>query len=119
MRSGAAAVVRDLRLGRVMLLLAMFAGWPAAFSQQQQEAAGAALEREFQAAMAAQDRGDVEGAKRKLLELRQKHSGVFAIDESLGLIYVAQEKFDEALPLLEAAAKDEPSSDVAHANLGA
>lgn len=78
-----------------------------------------ASEREFQAAMAAQDKGDLESAKAILLKLRRGHPGVFAVDESLGMIYAAQEKFATALPLLEAAAGEQQSSDVAHANLGA
>lgn len=40
------------------------------------------------------------------------------MDESLGLLYVAREQFAQALPVLKAAAKENPSSDVAHANLG-
>jgi tetratricopeptide (TPR) repeat protein len=81
--------------------------------------ADAAIEREFQAAMAAQERGDLDQAESMLLALRQKHPGLFAIDESLGLLYVARERFAPALPILKAAAKENSSSDVAHANLGA
>jgi tetratricopeptide (TPR) repeat protein len=77
------------------------------------------LEREFQAAMAAQDKGDLDGAKSILLKIRQKRPGLFAVDESLGMIYAAQSKFTEALPFLEAAVREQPSSDAAHANLGA
>jgi len=77
------------------------------------------MEREFQAAMAAQDRGELDKAESMLLALRQKHPGVFAVDESLGLLHVAREQFAPALPVLKAAAKENPSSDVAHANLGA
>ena len=77
------------------------------------------MEREFQAAMAAQDRGDLDQAQALLLALHTRHPGIFAVDESLGLIYVARENYAEALPLLEAAAHEQPSSDVAHANLGA
>jgi tetratricopeptide (TPR) repeat protein len=78
-----------------------------------------AMEREFQAAMTAQDHGDLNTAESMLLALRQKHPGLFAVDESLGLLYVAREQFAPALPVLRAAAKENPSSDVAHANLGA
>ena len=78
-----------------------------------------ALEREFQDAMSAQDRGDLNKAVSILVALRSKHSGIFAVDESLGLIYVAKEEFDLALPVLKAAAEGSPSSDLAHANLGA
>jgi predicted Zn-dependent protease len=77
------------------------------------------MEREFQAAITAQDRGDLNTAESMLLALRQKHPGLFAVDESLGLLYVAREQFAPALPILKAAAKENPSSDVAHANLGA
>ncbi len=77
------------------------------------------LEHDFQAAMAAQDKGDLEGAKSMLLALRRQHPGIFAVDESLGMIYVAQEKYSEALPFLRAAVHEQPSSDVARANLGA
>ncbi len=77
------------------------------------------LDSEFQSAMAAQDQGDLERAKAILLELRRRRPGNFAIDESLGLIYVGQEKYAEALPLLQAAIHEQPSSDAAHANLGA
>jgi len=82
-------------------------------------AADAAMEREFQAAMAAQDRGDLNQAESLLVALRSAHPGIFAVDESLGLLYVAREDFFAALPILKAAAKDEPASRVAHANLGA
>jgi tetratricopeptide (TPR) repeat protein len=78
-----------------------------------------ALESEFQAAMAARDRGDVDRAKEILVALRREHPGIFAVDESLGLIYVAQQQYGDALPLLRAAVREQPSSDVAHTNLGA
>lgn len=84
-----------------------------------QSAPDVAMENEFQAAMAAQDRGDLDKAQSMLLKLRQEHPGIFALDESLGLLYVARERFAEALPVLQAAAKENPSSDLAHANLGA
>ncbi|HEY9125503.1 MAG TPA: tetratricopeptide repeat protein, partial [Acidobacteriaceae bacterium] len=83
------------------------------------QADSAAMERQFQAAMAAQDRGDLRQAETLLRDLHAKHPGIFAVDESLGLLYVGQEKFEEALALLEAAAKEEPKSDTAHVNLGA
>ena len=76
------------------------------------------IEQRFQVALATEDRGDLEGAKRLLIELRRESPGVFAIDESLGLIDVAQGRIDEALPLLEAAVREQPASDAAHANLG-
>jgi len=78
-----------------------------------------ALEQEFQTAMAAQDAGDLDKAEAMLASLHTRHPGIFAVDESLGLIYVARDKFTEALPVLESAAREAPASDVAHANLGA
>jgi tetratricopeptide (TPR) repeat protein len=77
------------------------------------------MEREFQAAMAAEDTGYVVRAESLLLDLHKKQPGNFAVNESLGLLYVAGEKFAEALPLLEAAARKSDRSDIAHANLGA
>ena len=74
---------------------------------QSSSTADAAIEREFQAAMTAQDRGDLNAAESLLLALRQKHPGFFAVDESLGLLYVAREQFAPALSVLKAAAKDE------------
>src|ERR1700744_3555875 len=88
-------------------------------AQTSQVPASAAMEREFQDAMAAQDNDDLVRAETLLLDLRKKQPGIFAVDESLGLIYVAGEKFAKALPLLEAAAHESDRSDVAHANLGA
>jgi tetratricopeptide (TPR) repeat protein len=81
--------------------------------------ASSAMEREFQAAMAAEDKGELDRAEILLGELHSKHPGIFAVDESLGLLYVAREQFAKALPLLEAAVREQPSSDVAHVNLGA
>jgi len=86
---------------------------------QGQPPATAAMEREFQAAMTAEDKGDLVRAESLLLDLHKKQPGIFAVDESLGLLYVAGEKFAQALPLLEAAARESDRSDVAHANLGA
>ena len=77
------------------------------------------LEDAFQTAMAAQDRGDLDQAESILRKLRATHPGIFAIDESLGMLYVQRERFAEALPLLQAAVRDAPRSDAAHANLGA
>ena len=77
------------------------------------------VEQEFQAAMHAQDRGDLDKAESILLALRAKHPGIFAVDESFGLLYVAQQKFELALPILKVAVKENPSSAIAHANLGA
>jgi tetratricopeptide (TPR) repeat protein len=79
----------------------------------------AELEREFQAAMDAQQKGDLTRSNAILVSLRRRHPGIFAVDESLGMNYAAQQKYAEALPLLQAATGEDPSSDVAFANLGA
>ena len=79
----------------------------------------ASLQADFQAAMAAEDAGNLARAEAILTNLHKKHPGIFEVDESLGLLYAGQEKFSDALPLLSAAAKERPGSDVADANLGA
>jgi tetratricopeptide (TPR) repeat protein len=91
--------------------------WPMNLSSQSQSRESA--EQTFQAAIAAQDRGDLGAAESLLRKLQVEHPGTFAVDELLGLLYVRQEKFEEALPLLKAATVEDPSSDAAHANLGA
>lgn len=88
-------------------------------AQSRPDASGPTPEQEFQAAITARDQGDLDRASLLLQNLRHRHPGLFAVDESLGLIYVAQEKYAEALPLLQAAVREQPSSDVAHSNLGA
>lgn len=119
MRSRATAKRSAIRKARLFiagltLLLASTVG-----AQENSGAAASALDRDFQAAMAARDAGDLVRAQNILSALRQKHPGFFAVDESLGLIYVAQQKYADALPFLQAALHEQPSSDVAHANLGA
>ena len=79
----------------------------------------AEMEREFQAAMAAEDRGDLAQAEALLTKLHAAHPGIFAVDESLGLLYAQRGQSSEALSLLQAAVREQPSSDAAHANLGA
>jgi predicted Zn-dependent protease len=79
----------------------------------------APLDRTFQAAMAAEDRGDMQQAQALLTGLHAAHPGIFAVDESLGLIFASRGDLAHALPLLEAAVREQPSSDAAHANLGA
>ena len=76
------------------------------------------MEREFQQAMAAEDQGDLDRAESLLSQLHKAHPGIFAVEESLGLIYAQRQTYTRALPLLESAAA-QPNSDVAHANLGA
>jgi tetratricopeptide (TPR) repeat protein len=76
-------------------------------------------EREFQAAMAARDRGDAATAEALLTKLNRTHPGIFAVDESLGLLLISRDEVARALPYLETAVHEQPSSDAAHANLGA
>lgn len=82
-------------------------------------APGSDVEREFQTAMAAKDQGDPQRAESLLFALRKAHPGIFAVDESLGLLLVSGGEVRRALPLLEAAVHEQPSSDAAYANLGA
>lgn len=77
------------------------------------------MEREFQAAMAAEDRGDLQQAESLLTTLHNQHPGIFAVDESLGLLIASRGDAARALPLLQEAVHEQPSSDAAHANLGA
>lgn len=73
----------------------------------------------FHSAMAAMDRGDTAQAETLLQALHANHPRSFAINESLGLLYAAQGRMKEALPLFQSAVQEQPSSDVAHSNLGA
>jgi len=77
------------------------------------------VEQQFQAAMSAQDHGDLNRAEALLRDLHTRHPGIFAVDESLGLLLAGREKYSAALPFLDAAVHEQPSSDAAHANLGA
>jgi tetratricopeptide (TPR) repeat protein len=83
------------------------------------DATNAGMEQEFQAAMAAQDKGDLARAESLLRDLDAHHPGIFAVDESLGLLLAGRENYSAAVPFLEAAVREQPSSDAAHANLGA
>jgi tetratricopeptide (TPR) repeat protein len=96
----------------VQLLLAI----AAANCQPSHSSAETSLQSDFQAAMAAEDSGDVQRALTLLIGLHKRHPGVFEIDESLGLLFAGQDDNAQALPLLEAAAQERPSSDLAHAN---
>lgn len=89
--------------------------WP----QAPQNSVSAAMERDFEAAMAAEDRGDLKQAETLLSKLHAAHPGIFAVDESLGLLLASRGDASRALPLLAAAVHERPSSDAAHANLGA
>lgn len=115
-------IVSAFRLGLVLkspCVLLMLIAIPLVRAQSKPAPASTAMEQKFQAAMAAQERGDLKQAESLLQSLRKQHPGIFAVDESLGLLYVQQERFEEAIPLLKAAAHDQPDSDAAHANLGA
>lgn len=92
---------------------------PAVNSQPPPTQVDSSMQSDFQAAMAAQDSGNLDRAQALLSALRAHHPGVFEIDESLGLLYANREQYPQALPPLEAAVRERPSSDVAHANLGA
>jgi len=101
-------------IGSAALLLS-----PLPFNLYSQSPSQESPEKTFQDAMAAEDRGDLTTAESLLRGLQAKQPGIFAIDESLGLLYIKQENFESALPLLKAAAAEQPDSDAAHANLGA
>lgn len=103
------------------ILVALCVCMPAerAIAQAAPGAQNAAIEREFQAAVAAQDAGDLDKAESILTSLHTQHPGIFAVDESLGLVYVARAEYAKALPVLEAAVREAPESDAAYANLGA
>jgi len=109
--------IRWIGVGAVPGLLCIAVGILQA--QSSRTTVDAAMEIEFQAAMAAQDHGDLDKAESMLIALQRKHPGIFAVDESLGLLYVAREQFGPALPMLKAAVGENPASSVAHANLGA
>lgn len=119
MRSGKMAKQSTCRKAQLLIAASFLSLASMAAAQTNSATPVSSLEREFQAAMAARDGGDLERAKEILSALRRKHPGIFAVDESLGLIYVAQQKYAEALPILRAAANEQADSDVAHANLGA
>ncbi len=88
-------------------------------AQAAQSSTTAGMERQFEEAMAAENRGDMGRAEVLLSALHASHPGIFAVDESLGLIFASRGDLSNALPLLEAAVREQPSSDAAHANLGA
>jgi len=81
--------------------------------------ASAGMEQEFEQAMAAEDRGDLQQAEALLSKLHAAHPEIFAVNESLGLLYASQGDVSRALSFLVVAAKEQPGSDAAHANLGA
>lgn len=114
------ARTRFRRLAWQLTLLAILGFSPAIIrSQPSHGAISGNMERDFQAAMAAEDSGDLERAESLLSKLHNAHPGIFSVDESLGLLYASQGDASRALPLLQAAVREQPSSDAAHANLGA
>lgn len=120
MALGASEKQRFCRNSRLLSVIGVFFSVAIlAPAQTPGDTGGTSLDHDFQAAMEARDNGDLEHAKQILSALHRNHPGLFAVDESLGLVYVTQEDYGAALPLLQAAVREEPSSDAAHANLGA
>ncbi|HEX4310003.1 MAG TPA: tetratricopeptide repeat protein [Acidobacteriaceae bacterium] len=116
-RQDFAVRMRFGQLSWVLPALALAALAPAVSAQGTRTSSD--VEREFQAAMAARNRGDAEQAEILLRALDKAHPGIFAVDESLGLLLVSRDDVAPALPFLEAAVREQPSSDAAHANFGA
>lgn len=116
-------MVETLRIGRIAwgtyAFAVLFAMAGMRVLQCQSNAANAAMEQTFQAAMEAEGRGDLSKAESLLRSLHTQHPGIFAVDESLGMLSAKQGRFEEAIPLLKAATGEQPGSDAAHANLGA
>ncbi|GGH08828.1 tetratricopeptide repeat protein [Silvibacterium dinghuense] len=105
----------------LFLLSAAILALPAPAAQAGQQAAApvsAADQQAFARAMDAMNRGDATTAEPLLRQLHARHPHNFEINESLGLLLAGEEKIPEATPLLEAAALEQPGSDIAHANLG-
>lgn len=117
-RAGKHSAAVSLAPGILLLLFHLCCG-AQGVRQSSPAAPGSAAEREFQAAMAAEDQGDLGRAEKMLMQLRVKYPGNFAIDESLGLVEIELDKLAEAVPLLDAATREDPASDAAHANFGA
>jgi tetratricopeptide (TPR) repeat protein len=72
----------------------------------------------FTKAVAALNAGNTEQAEPLLVALERRHPRNYQINEALGLAYASQNELQKALPMLQAAAEEQPDSDVAHANLG-
>jgi len=103
----------------VAALLCAYLAFPRSAALAQDDHTIAAMERQFQEALAAQDKGDLDRAESLLRSLHVHHSQIFQVNETLGLLLVSRGDFSGALPLLQAAVREQPASDVAHANLGA
>jgi tetratricopeptide (TPR) repeat protein len=99
-----------------LVLTGAFPGRPRLFGQN--AAFSAEDQQNFRKAMEAVNRGDAATAQPLLIELRARHSDNFEINESLGLIYAAENNLPAALPLIAAAAAERPDSDAASVNLG-
>lgn len=110
-------VVAEL-LGVPFLCLLFCTGTTTAFCMPAPQSSPS-VDQDFQKAMAAEDRGELDIAESLLVKIHSAHPGLFPVDESLGLLYAEREDYSRALPLLKAAAAEKPSSDVAHANFGA
>lgn len=107
---------QPFRKAILSILVALLLVFSAANCQPSHAPAQTSSQSDFQAAMAAEDSGDLPRAQTLLTVLHKRHPGVFEIDESLGLLYAGQDNNAQALPLLEAAVRERPSSDLAHAN---
>jgi tetratricopeptide (TPR) repeat protein len=75
-------------------------------------------EQAFAQAMQDVDQQNFPQAQRLLVRLRSRYPENFQINEALGLLYAGQGRIEQSLPLLAAAARAQPDSDVAHVNLG-
>jgi tetratricopeptide (TPR) repeat protein len=73
------------------------------------DASNAAMEREFQEALAAQDNGDLDRAESLLRDLHTHHPGFFQVDETLGLLLVSRGNLANALPMLQSAVREQPA----------
>ncbi len=73
----------------------------------------------FQQAQDAMQRGEFDTARRLLVRLHARLPENFEVNELLGLAYASQNNLTRALPPLQAAASEQPNSDIARANLGA
>lgn len=107
------------RTACVLLLLLGSSAVPAFCSAAAQTASIAPSDQvRYQKAMEAVNRGDAAVAQPLLEDLHRRYPGNFAVNESLGLIYAAQNHLNLALPLMKAAAAEQPDSDAAWVNLG-
>lgn len=103
------------------LILVLISGLSPVFgvAQSLDNHASREMQLDFQTAMAAEDRGDLGRAQTLLWRLHTTHPGTFAVDEALGLLLASRGQMIAAIPMLSAAVREQPSSDMAHANLGA